>query len=387
MYPSIYYLVADLFGIKLEFLKMIQTFGFFMAMSFLAASYVVSRELKRKEKEGLISSFTEQRWRGKGVTFLDLAEAFIISFIVGYKLIYLALNFHNFVNDAKGYLLSTQGNLLGGVIVGIGYTFFRYREKEKQKLDKPVLETVTILPHMLVGNITLIAAGAGVLGAKIFDALENYQEFIQHPVETIFSLSGLTVYGGLIFGAIAVLYYTKKKGIPTLHMVDAAAPSMMIAYAVGRIGCQMAGDGDWGIVNAAPKPGWMGFLPNWMWSFSFPHNVVNEGIPISGCMDAHCYALNPPVFPTPFYETVMCTILFFILLSLRKKIHAPGVMFCVYLAMNGVERFLIELIRVNVKYHIFGIGITQAQLISPIFFLLGVFGMYYFHKKYARSLA
>jgi phosphatidylglycerol:prolipoprotein diacylglycerol transferase len=386
MYPSLYYLFADLFHIKLEFLKMVQTFGFFLAISFLSASYTVSKELKRKEKDGLIHSFTEKIWKGKPASVTELIESFIIAFILGYKLLYIALNFHSFVNDTQGFVISRDGNLIGGLIAGIAYTFFRYREKEKQKLSQPIEEVVTVHPYQIVGNITLIAAGAGILGAKVFDALENFGDFLQHPIETIFSFSGLTVYGGLLFGAFAVVYYTRKKGIPILHMIDAGAPSMMIAYAVGRIGCQMAGDGDWGIPNPAPKPGWIGFLPDWMWSFSYPHNVINEGVQIPGCTDIHCFALNPPVFPTPFYETVMGLILFSILWwGLRKRIKAPGVMFCVYLVMNGVERFLIELIRVNVRYHIFGFSPTQAQIISPLCIIAGIIGIFYFRKKYAGA--
>ncbi len=364
---------------------MFQMFGVMMAMSFFVAGYVVSLELKRKEKEGLLHSFIEKKWIGKKATVSELAEAFLVAFIIGYKLIFIALNFHDFVNDTQGYILSLKGNFIGGVIAGALYAYIRYREKEKHKLAEPVQESHTVRPDMLVGNIVLIAAGAGVLGAKVFDALENYGDFLQHPIQTIFSFSGLTVYGGLIFGAIAVLYYTGKKGIPMLHMVDAAAPSMMSAYAVGRIGCQLAGDGDWGIVNMAPKPGWMSFLPNWMWAYDYPHNVINEGVPIPGCVDVHCAMLNPPVFPTPFYETVMCTILFLILWRIRKKIKVPGVLFCIYLAMNGVERFLIELIRVNVRYHFWGLSVTQAQLISPVFFLLGIVGIVYFNKKYAKT--
>ena len=94
------------------------------------------------------------------------------------------------------------------------------------------METTLLHPYQLVGNITLIAAIGGIIGAKLFDALENYQDFFQNPA-MIFSSSGLTVYGGLIVGGISVLVYTSKKGIPLLHMVDAAAPSMILAYAIG----------------------------------------------------------------------------------------------------------------------------------------------------------
>jgi len=377
----------DLFGVHWEWLKMVQTFGFFVAIAYLTASYILSKELHRKEKQGLMHPFIEKVIRGKKASITELLEAFIVSFIIGYKLVYVALNFTDFTNDTQGFILSLKGNLIGGLVMGAIYTYMRYREKEKQKLPEPIEEDTLVYPHHLVGNITLISAGGGLLGAKLFDALENFGQFIHDPINVLLSFSGLTVYGGLIVGSIAVLSYAKKKKLPLLHLMDAAAPAMLLAYSVGRIGCQMAGDGDWGIPNPAPKPGWMSFLPNWMWSFNFPHNVINEGVQIAGCTGPHCNVLSVPVFPTPFYETVTCAILFFIMWSLRKRITAPGVMFCIYLAMNGVERFLIELIRVNVKYDIFGFKITQAQIISPIFFLVGIYGMYYLTKKAKNAIA
>ena len=381
MYPSLYYLFSDLFGIHIEFLKAFQMFGCMVAISFLAASYTLSKELKRKEKEGLIGTFKETVTVGKKATIVELAESFLIAFVVGFKGVLIALNFSDFLTDTQGYLLSTKGNWIGGIVLGGIYAYMRYREKEKQSLPEPKQIEQELHPYQMVGNITLIAAGGGLLGAKIFDGLENYKDFFQHPAEYLFSFSGLTMYGGLIVGAFAVLYYASRKGLSLVHLIDAAAPAIMIAYSIGRIGCQLAGDGDWGIANPAPKPGWMSFLPNWMWAYDYPHNVTNAGHAIPGCMDVHCSVLDVPVFPTPFYETTMCAILFFILWGIRKKIKVPGELFCIYLMMNGVERFLIELIRVNIKYNIFGTEITQAQLIAPILFLLGLFGIYYFNKR------
>jgi phosphatidylglycerol:prolipoprotein diacylglycerol transferase len=386
MYPSLYYLVSDLLGIKLDFLKVFQMFGCMVALSFLAASYVLSKELKRKEKDGLLHTFTEKTMIGQKASIMELAESFIIAFIIGFKVIFIALNFHDFLEDTQGFLLSVQGNWIGGIALGAIYAYMRYREKEKQRLPEPKLIEEQMHPYQLVGNITLIAAGGGLVGAKLFDGLENYKDFFQHPAQYLFSFSGLTMYGGLIVGAIAVLYYAKRKGLGLLHLIDAAAPAIMIAYSIGRIGCQFAGDGDWGIQNPGPKPGWMSFLPDWMWAFNFPHNVVNSGSPIPGCVDVHCNALDIPVFPTPFYETAMCAVLFFMLWGMRKKIKTPGVLFCIYLMMNGVERFLIELIRVNIKYDILGMQITQAQLIAPILFLLGLFGIFYFRKRENEQL-
>jgi len=384
MYASFYELFNAWFGIRFEPFKIIHTFGACMALSFLAAAWALFKELRRKENEGILKPITTETLIGKGSTTEELVEAFVIAFVLFFKLVYLVLNYDEFKADAQGTLLSVKGNLFAGLIAGALYAFYVYREKEKKKLPEPKTETSQLHPYQLVGNITLIAAVGGIIGAKLFDALENYQDFFNNPA-MIFSSSGLTIYGGLIVGGISVLVYTGKKGIPILHMVDAAAPSMILAYAVGRIGCQMAGDGDWGIPNPNPMPSFLNFLPHWMWSFGYPHNVERAGDAIPGCIGDYCTVLNPGVYPTPFYATIMGLIIFLILWRMRKKIHVVGVLFCWYLVFNGIERFLIELIRVNVQYHFFGITATQAQLISPLFFLAGVIGIFYFNNKAKRD--
>ena len=125
--------------------------------------------------------------------------------------------------------------------------FLKWQEKNKQKQVTPEWIEVSVNPSELVGNITIIAAAAGLLGAKIFNDLENIDSFIKDPIGETFSFSGLTMYGGLIFGAIAVIWYGRKNKIPALVLCDANAPGLMLAYGFGRIGCQVAGDGDWGI--------------------------------------------------------------------------------------------------------------------------------------------
>src|SRR5436853_7679108 len=117
--------------------------------------------------------------------------------------------------------------------------------------------------------------------------------------------------GGLIVAGIAFIWYGRKNGIPALHLCDANATGLMLAYGVGRLGCHIAGDGDWGIANTAPKPSWMSFLPDWFWSYHYPHNVINEGVPIPGCVGSHCSILELPVWPTPLYECIICVAFFF----------------------------------------------------------------------------
>jgi prolipoprotein diacylglyceryltransferase len=189
------------------------------------------------------------------------------------------------------------------------------------------------------------------------------------------------MYGGLIVGAIAVLSYANRHRIPLLQLCDAAAPGLMLAYGTGRLGCQLSGDGDWGIVNTQPKPDWLGFLPDWSWSFTYPNNVVNEGVPMADCAGKFCNELPQGVFPTPLYEAVACILLFFVLWSMRKSIKVPGRMFSAYLLFNGIERFFIELIRVNSKYQLGGLAFTQAQLISVLLMILGIAGWYKFRNR------
>jgi len=231
----------------------------------------------------------------------------------------------------------------------------------------------------------MIAAVSGIIGAKVFHNLENMGAFIADPIGQLMAFSGLTFYGGLIAGAASVIWYTRKYKINILHLIDSAAPALMLAYGIGRIGCQLSGDGDWGVDNLTPKPEWMSFLPDWMWSFNFPHNVINAGVPIKDCVGNFCMELVNPVWPTAFYEVVMSLIIFGILWSVRKQIKVPGILFFIYLIFNGVERFFIEKIRINTEYNILG-GITQAEIISLCLVIIGFLGCILLYKKYKLDI-
>jgi prolipoprotein diacylglyceryltransferase len=236
-----------------------------------------------------------------------------------------------------------------------------------------------------MGTIIMIAAVAGIIGAKLFHNLENWDSFVKDPIDALMSFSGLTFYGGLILGLASVYYYARKNKIPFIHLIDAAAPGMMLAYGIGRVGCQLSGDGDWGIVNTLAKPSTLSFLPDWMWAFKYPHNVIGEGVQIAGCVGRHCAELPMAVFPTPFYEAIMAFTIFIFLWSIRKRINITGMMFSIYLFLNGMERFLIEKIRVNTLYHVFGKSFTQAELISSILMILGLIGIYWSYKSAKKN--
>lgn len=379
MYPTISDLLQDLFGIHIAL--PIQTFGFMMAFSFLLAAWIMSMELKRKEKLQLIHPFTTRILKGAPASMGELSLSGFIGFLIGFKVGYVINHYTEFVNDTQGVLLSAKGNIFFGLAIAALSAWLRYREKEKEKLAEPRYEEITMHPYELVGNVTMLAAIFGILGAKIFHNLENIDELVRDPLDALISFSGLTWYGGFIFATIAIVWYGRKHNIPAIHLSDSITPALMLAYGTGRIGCHLSGDGDWGIVNLNPKPNWLSWLPDWAWAYNYPNNVVNEGLPIPGCVGRHCHMLPDAVYPTPFYEAVICILLFFFLWSIRKKLNVPGLMTSIYLLLTGIERFFIEKIRVNNKYHIDGFGITQAEIISFIMILLGLAGIIYLSRK------
>lgn len=374
MYPNFYYIFKDWFGIELPFLNIINSFGFFVALSFLLASLFMQKELRRKFKNGILGKgITITKVTGKPFPVSDYVTSGITGFILGFKILPILLDFSVTNGNPQEYLLSGAGSWLYGILLATGFVAYNWYLDKKQRLETPIEKSFLTDPSHFIGEFTLAAFVGGLLGAKLFHILENLDEFSADPIGSIISFSGLTFYGGLIVGGAAVLFRAKKRGIPILHMLDVGGPAMMLAYGIGRIGCHVSGDGDWGIANTDPKPTWMSFLPDWMWSYDYPHNVNSVGVPLPNCFEPqHCNHLVPSVFPTPFYETVMALILFFILWKLRKKFNYAGTLFGIYLVMNGLERFFIEKIRVNTIMEFAGIKFTQAELISSCLVLGGI---------------
>ena len=367
MYPNLYYALKDLTGIDLPGLRFINSFGFFVALAFLGAAWTLSLELKRKSQQGLLIYEETKITVGKPASISELLTNFILGFLLGYKII------GAFVvgpDDPQAFIFSSQGSMPAGLLTGLLFAGLKWWEKNKTKLDKPEERTIRIWPHDRVGDFVVFAALFGFTGAKVFHNLENWTEFKADPIGALLSFSGLTFYGGLICAAIAICWYAKKHKISIRHLCDAAAPGLMLAYAVGRVGCQVSGDGDWGIPNTRPNP--YSWLPDWAWSYTYPHNVINAGDPIPGCEGQYCSQLPVPHYPTPLYETLVCLILFALLWYFRKRIQIPGRLFALYLVVNGIERFFIEKIRVNTRYDIFGFHPTQAELISSMMVIGGI---------------
>jgi phosphatidylglycerol:prolipoprotein diacylglycerol transferase len=185
------------------------------------------------------------------------------------------------------------------------------------------------------------ALAGGVVGSRLYYVVENYDSVRDDLLGNLFSGSGLVWYGGVIGGAIGVLLWAWYRGFLGLALLDLAAPALALGYAIGRCGCQLSGDGDYGKAWDGP------------WAMSYPDGTV---------------PIDETVHPTPIYETLAMGLGAWILWQLRDRFRA-GVLFALYLLYAGAERFLIEFLRRNDEV---ALGLTTAQLESLGMMVAGV---------------
>ncbi len=372
MYPDLSYFFHDLLGTSVDnWTAIFKTFGLFLALAFFASAYVLKLEFRRKEKEGLLLP-TEKKivTNSSNVWSEILSNAFVI-FLAGFKLPHIISNFSAFKSDPASIVFSLSGDWLIGILAGLGVFAYQYY-KSKDRLNREEKTIITkVYPHQKISDITIVAAISGIIGARVFSILENLDSFYNDPLGQLLSGSGLTVYGGVIVATFIVLWYVSKHQISKLHMMDAGSLALLMGYIVGRMGCQFSGDGDWGIPNDSASPSW---IPDWLWSYGYPHNITKQGKLMEDCVGEYCFEMIPGVYPTPVYEILMCGIIFFGLWMVRKKIKIAGLMFFLYLIFSGIERYLIEFIRVNDKYEFLGFQYSQGQWIALGSVLIGIIG-------------
>lgn len=234
------------------------------------------------------------------------------------------------------------------------------------------------MPDEMAGTVTLIALIAGVVGSKLFSVFENWDRFLADPSGELFSASGLTFYGGLILATLSIWLYVRSKGVPFLRVADAASPSLILAYGIGRIGCQLSGDGDYGIPTDVA------------WAMSYPNGTVSTLAKENPGLVEQFRQIFPdrpvpadiPVHPAPVYETLAAVAAFALLWALRKRPMAAGMLFSIYLVLAGIERLLVEFIRLNPLY----LGLSQAQWISIGMIVLGAMMFWTLRNRPADSI-
>jgi phosphatidylglycerol---prolipoprotein diacylglyceryl transferase len=196
--------------------------------------------------------------------------------------------------------------------------------KRLSELGKPADWAYEIVFAALIG---------GLVGARVDFIIQNWAEVADDPIGGIFSGTGLVWFGGMVGGALAVIAWARWRGMLNLELLDLVAPALAIGYAIGRIGCQVSGDGDYGIPWDGP------------WAMAYPDGTVPTDV---------------PVHPTPIYETLAMGLVTYALWRLRFTFR-PGLLFALYLFLAGIERFLVEFIRRNEEVLV---GLTLPQLLS-----------------------
>jgi phosphatidylglycerol:prolipoprotein diacylglycerol transferase len=184
-----------------------------------------------------------------------------------------------------------------------------------------------------------VSAIAGIVGAKIYHVLDT-------PGDVLFSRTGFAWFGGFIAGLLALIYFARRYRIPMLAFLDACAPAAAVGYAVGRIGCLLSGDGDYGKPTSLP------------WGMSFPNGLVPT---------------TERVHPTPIYEFIAGILIAYYLWKLSSKVirglRPQGDVLAMFLILSGIERFLVEFIRINPRVFF---GLSNAQVASLASLIAGI---------------
>ncbi len=200
--------------------------------------------------------------------------------------------------------------------------------------------------------ITFLALIGGVIGAKLFHVLENWNEFLAEPMKTALSSGGLTWYGGFIVALVIIAVYLRRKKIPFLLLADMTAPGLAIGYGIARIGCQLAGDGDYGCPTSLP------------WAMSYEYGTVPTAFRLENPMDPHSLRIPTEwVHPAPLYELGLAILVFTFLFRRRARPMPIGNQFGWFLILHSLCRFVVEIIRINPELFL---GMSQAQVISLV---------------------
>lgn len=237
----------------------------------------------------------------------------------------------------------------------IGYYFFSMEVTRKE-----LNENIAI-------DITIIAVFGGIVGSKLLYIFENFEIFLKYPIKTSFSSGGFTFLGGLILAFIVSWIYIIRKNYNFLRAADAVAPSLIIAYGIGRIGCHLAGDGDYGVPTNLP------------WGMNYENGIVPpthlfNGTEYAASFPHNIFPNNTPLHPTPIYEFLASLVIFIFLWKFRKSNWKDGKIVMLYFILSSLSRFLVEFIRLNPRILW---GLSEAQIIAAVIFMIGISGFIY----------
>jgi phosphatidylglycerol:prolipoprotein diacylglycerol transferase len=240
--------------------------------------------------------------------------------------------------DVVGIPIKTFGLMFALAFLACGLMM----AKRFKELGKPTDYAYEIIFAALIG---------GIVGSRLYWLVQHYDEAKDDLVGNLFSGSGLVWYGGVIGGAIAVIGWAYFRGMLNLTLLDITAPGLALGYAIGRAGCQLSGDGDYGSKTDLP------------WGMAYPHGAVPT---------------DDKVHPSPIYESLAMGLVA-LWLWRRRDDYRPGILFAWYLVLSGLERFLVEFVRRN---EVTAIGITVPAIESLILALVGVVWLVLAQRRY-----
>jgi phosphatidylglycerol:prolipoprotein diacylglycerol transferase len=197
----------------------------------------------------------------------------------------------------------------------------------------------------VASTLVFWAAVGGLVGARLFAIFGDWSGFVADPIHSLFSGAGFVWYGGLLGGCAAVTWSIRRHRLPWLVTVDCIAPGLALAHGIGRIGCQLAGDADWGSETSLP------------WGMAYPNAIVGWH-----------YPPGVRVHPAPLYEMALYVLVFTFLWTIRTRRYPNGTLFWWYLVLAPAARFVVEFVRINPPA-VF--GFTEAQVISVILVAIG----------------
>ena len=247
-----------------------------------------------------------------------------------------------------------------GLMMGIGFIVANY-VLVKEFIRKG-------LSANFANELTIIAVACGIAGSKLLSVIESWSDFLKDPVGMIFNPGGLTWYGGFILAAVVIWWDIKKKGYKFFSVADAFAPALILGYGVARIGCHLSGDGDYGMPTHLP----------WGVDYArgtYPPSLAFKDFPnVAAKFPGGIVPDNTLLHPTPLYEFIAGLLIFSFLWKIRRTIKPDGKLFMIYLMLAGLERLLVEFIRLNPRLLF---GLSEAQLLSIILIVVGFVGFLY----------
>jgi phosphatidylglycerol---prolipoprotein diacylglyceryl transferase len=328
----------------------VYSYGLMLATGFLVGSYFLTEELRRRKLNRNVarSFYVVLRWLYIGLTALIVLASVL-----------------EFGADVFSTILQAAGRNPIVIVIVVGYiglgTFIMNQASRRTLKSEIDLATAVVLISLVYG----------VFGTKILFLFENMEDVLRRPFDMLVSTTGLSFFGGPVLVIVVLYLLLRMEHIRFFSVADATAPSLLLGYGIGRLGCHFAGDGCYGFPTTLP------------WGTDYSKGVVPPSqalarFPAIAGQYPNGIPDTIPLHPTPVYEFIACALLFAVLWKFRKSIKIEGRIFMLYLVFAGIERFAVEFLRLNPRVMF---GLSGFQIFAFLMVLAGVIGWYVLGRR------